>query len=847
MDSLGNVVAGGLSDAAWSCVPECTTEDYAGWADAFVASLDSTGALQWNTFLGAASEDDYLNDLALDSADHIYATGVSWTSWGEPLRLFSTGGVDAYVARVDTDGSLAWNTFLGSSDFDYGLGAAFDSADQLYIAGSSMAGWSCSPTPCTLRPYSQDRDGFVVTMDTDGDIAWNSFIGGFGSVGAFSVATDASGNTYVAGDSVSVWGLPIRASWGDYDAFVAKLDPSGALIWNTFLGGNLYDDNYALALDGSGNIYVTGESDSSWGTPFSAFGGGDCDAYVAKLAPDGTLLWNTFLGGTDCDYGTALEAAGNGHVFVGGRSAATWGSPKAAFHGGTTDAFVAELDEDGALLWNTFVGGGALDSVREIALGPGPEIFVAGYSQATWGSPKNPFDGTRDGFAAKLEADGDVVWNTFLGVSTYDALRGLDLDADGNVFIGGYSYGTGSDTVFAAQLDSGGNLNWIAPVGTGTSPGGRLAVDQYGSPYIIGDSSTDWGSPIRGYSAGTDGFAAKLTPAGGVVWNTFLGGSDWDSPEDLAIDTSGKVHVAGWSWATWGTPVHPFSEVGNTDGFVALVNITIPTTVSISGNAGAAGAALSYDDGGPQTATADGSGDYSIMVPYNWSGTVTPSLADYSFSPPSRTYTDLAIDTTGQNYDATIDFSDVPVPGKEWMEPWVVAFYNEGITTGCGASPLRYCPENPVTRAAMAVFVLRAIEGPSYVPPPASHYFCGCAGSGKEWMEPWVDEFYAEASPGGCAASPLRYCPENPVTRAAMAVFLLKALEGSSYVPPIATHTFADVPVAGKEWMEPWVDEFYTRGITTGCGASPLIYCPENPVTRAAMAVFIDRAYSLYP
>ena len=80
-----------------------------------------------------------------------------------------------------------------------------------------------------------------------------------------------------------------------------------------------------------------------------------------------------------------------------------------------------------------------------------------------------------------------------------------------------------------------------------------------------------------------------------------------------------------------------------------------------------------------------------------------------------------------------------------------------------------------------------------------------------------------------------------------MAVFLLRALEGSSYVPPAATHTFSDMPVAGKEWMEPWVDEFYTRGITTGCGAAPLIYCPENPVTRAAMAVFIDRAYSLYP
>ena len=147
----------------------------------------------------------------------------------------------------------------------------------------------------------------------------------------------------------------------------------------------------------------------------------------------------------------------------------------------------------------------------------------------------------------------------------------------------------------------------------------------------------------------------------------------------------------------------------------------------------------------------------------------------------------------------------------------------------------------------MAVFVLRAIEGPSYVPPASAHIFDDLPVAGKEWMEPWVNEFYARSITTGCGASPLRYCPDDPVTRAAMAVFLLRALEGSTYAPPATTHTFSDMPVAGKEWMEPWVDEFYTRGITTGCGASPLRYCPNDPVTRGAMAVFIGRAYHLYP
>jgi hypothetical protein len=188
-------------------------------------------------------------------------------------------------------------------------------------------------------------------------------------------------------------------------------------------------------------------------------------------------------------------------------------------------------------------------------------------------------------------------------------------------------------------------------------------------------------------------------------------------------------------------------------------------------------------------------------------------------------------------------FADVPVTGKEWMEPWIDAFYYTGVTTGCGINPRTYCPENNVTRAEMAVFLLRAIHGSDYVPPAPTHDFADVPVTGKEWMEPWIEQFYAEGITTGCGGG--NYCPENKVTRAEMAVFVLRALHGGGYSPPAATHTFADVPVTGKEWMEPWIDQFAAEGITTGCGGGN--YCPENNVTRAEMAVFIDRAYGLYP
>jgi hypothetical protein len=188
-------------------------------------------------------------------------------------------------------------------------------------------------------------------------------------------------------------------------------------------------------------------------------------------------------------------------------------------------------------------------------------------------------------------------------------------------------------------------------------------------------------------------------------------------------------------------------------------------------------------------------------------------------------------------------FADVPIDHPFWA--YIEAMYTSGITTGCGTGPLIFCPDNPVTRAAMAVFLLRAEHGSSYAPPAGTHTFADLPVAGKEWQEAWVNQFYLEGITTGCGTGPLIYCPENPVTRAAMAVFILRAKYGSSYTPPAASHFFSDLPVAGKEWMEPWVDELYREGITTGCGTGPLIYCPETAVKRQAMAAFITRAFSL--
>src|SRR5438128_532774 len=145
---------------------------------------------------------------------------------------------------------------------------------------------------------------------TNATLVWNTFVGGFAIFeSASAIAADKSGYVYVAGSSNAPWGTPVRAFTNDDDAFVAKLDPNGNLIWNTFLGGGQSDVAEGVAVDSSGNIYVVGWSTATWGSPIRSFSGG-YDAWAAKVDSTGHLIWHTFLGGpgvnTDLDYGRAI-------------------------------------------------------------------------------------------------------------------------------------------------------------------------------------------------------------------------------------------------------------------------------------------------------------------------------------------------------------------------------------------------------------------------------------------------------------------------------------------------------------------------------------------------------------
>lgn len=197
-----------------------------------------------------------------------------------------------------------------------------DSASDVYDQAGGLLG--------PLADNSGSTQTLPLLFTGDDGLLWNTFLGSNEDDFGYSIVSAGQGNFYVSGFSRASWGNPKRAYSGNLDVFVAKVDSSGTLLWNTFLGGEGDDNNgFQLAADGNGNVYVAGNSQSAWNfnsTPPIRPYSGDFDGFVAKLSPGGDPLWLAFLGGDQvvqagnqaADSALAIALGGNGNVYVGG-------------------------------------------------------------------------------------------------------------------------------------------------------------------------------------------------------------------------------------------------------------------------------------------------------------------------------------------------------------------------------------------------------------------------------------------------------------------------------------------------------------------------------------------------
>jgi len=334
VDAHGGVYVVGRGNTSWGR----PVRAYSAGDDAFAAKLDAaTGELLWNTFLGGADGDEGLG-IAADRDGGVYLAGRSGGPWGRPVRAYSAGA-DAFVAKLaGASGALVWSTFLGGRENDQANAIAVDGNGNLLVAGASGGAWG-SP----VRGYTEGGDAFVAKLSAaTGALAWNTFLGGAKGDFGQGVAVDAGGAAYLVGVSAAPWGSPVRAYTAGLDAFVAKVDPAGALIWNTFLGGTGQDMGIGIAVDAGGRLYVTGIAGASWGKPTRAHSG-QSDSFAAKLDPSGAMLWNTFLGGSKDDYGQAVALDASGGIYLCGTSLEAWGSNPVQDFWGLRNTFVAKL------------------------------------------------------------------------------------------------------------------------------------------------------------------------------------------------------------------------------------------------------------------------------------------------------------------------------------------------------------------------------------------------------------------------------------------------------------------------------------------------------------------------
>jgi len=527
------------------------------------------------------------------------------------------------------------------------------------------------------------------------ELVWHTFLGGDARDWAFAIAVDNDRNTYMTGLSAVTWGSPVAPFAGGYDAFVAKLDANGSLLWNTFLGGSGDDIGYGIAVDTNGNVYVNGFSKTTWGSPIGPFNGIE-DGFVAKLDANGSLQWNTFLGGPGYDRGQAriaVDAAGNSYVT--GQSNAAWGTPVAPYTGGW-DGYAAKLDTNGSLQWSTFVGGSSNEYGYGIALDTDGNSYVSGYSYAV--------GGVQDAFAAKLNASGSQQWSTSFGGSGWDIGQDIVVDTSGNSYVAGRSgaawgspvnpFAGGGDDVLVAKLDANGSLLWHTFLGgSGDDVGYGIVLDTSGKCYVTGESGTTWGSPASPFAGGYDAFVARLDPDGSLQFNTFLGGAGSDSGTSLAVDTSGDCCVVGWSNMAWGSPVRPY--VGDYDGFVARVSpaiVAAPVITSLL----------------PDSASA---GDPALLLTVVGSGFVDGAVVRWDGSDRPTTF------VSSSEVDASIDASDLAA-GKTVQ----VTVRNPG---GAISNALAFTINNPVPSLSSlsathvtgggAAFML-LVQGSNFIP-----------------------------------------------------------------------------------------------------------------------------------
>jgi len=527
VDASGNAYVAGYTTSTDFPLQSPYQGTNRGSSDAFITKLTSAGnALSYSTYLGGSGA-DYGTGIAVDASGNAYVTGYT-DSTNFPLQSAYqgtlAGGYDAFITKFTSAGSLVYSTYLGGSSSDFGYGIAVDASGNAYVTGNTTS----NPFPTTAGsfqttyqggsdPFFGGGDAFITKLSSTGSaLSYSTYLGGTGSDFGYGIAVDASGYAYLAGYTTSA-DFPTSTAYqatlkGDADAFITKLSSTGsALSYSTYLGGTDVDSGYGIAVDASGNAYVTGQTYSKnfpMQGPFQATVGGLSDAFITKLSSAGnTLSFSTYLGGSGADYGSGIAVDASGSAYVAGYTSSgnfpTLHPVQAAF-AGWSDAFITKFSSAGsALLYSTYLGGSDSDFANGIAVDATLDYaYVTGLTYSTNFPTKNPFQAenvdSSDAFVAKLSgaiAVPTVTTAAVTGITETSATSGGNVTLDGGATVTArgvcWSVSANPTTANSKTVDGSGTGSFTSSI-TGISPGPSYHV----RAYATNSAGTGYGSDI---------------------------------------------------------------------------------------------------------------------------------------------------------------------------------------------------------------------------------------------------------------------------------------------------------------------------------------------------------------
>ena len=422
------------------------------------------------------------------------------------------------------------------------------------------------------------------------DFLWAKSIGGTGIDIARSMTLDATGNVYTTGaftgtvDFDPGAGTSNLSSLGGNDVFIQKMDASGNFLWVRSFGASSNDFGNSVALDASGNVYITGyfsgtvDFNPGAGTNYLTSSGGN-DIFIQKLDASGNFLWARSFGGPSSDLGNTIDVDASGNVYSIGYFQGTADfNPGAGTYNltsaGSADIFIQKLDASGNFLWAKSIGGTGVDIGYSIDLDASGNVYTTGYFRNTVdfdpgaGTYNLTSEGNSDAFVQKLDASGNFIWVKSFGGTSTDIGTSIGLDASGNVYTSGYFRNTvdfdpgagtynlaseGNSDVFIQKLDASGNFLWARSFGgTNNDISKSIGIDASGNVYTTGYFQIvvdfDPGTGISNlFSAGADDvFIQKLDASGNFLWARSFGGTNTDIGNSIGIDASGDVYTAGY-------------------------------------------------------------------------------------------------------------------------------------------------------------------------------------------------------------------------------------------------------------------------------------------------------------